>query len=98
MKLTIAIAGAGAAESDGTSNYDAWEARMKGNANCVRIDKLDSNKMAAFDSLDNVLDTFVLDVAESPKSTDTLDSEQVGVPAEKTEHNVKVDMNVEKGA
>lgn len=98
MKIEIALAGSGHAEATPTSGFDHWKSTIEKNPNFDRIDRLDSNKMAAYDKDGNILDTFIIDVSHAPQATDTLDSEQVVVPADKTSHDVKIDATLEKGA
>ena len=98
MKIQIALAGSGHGEGVSASGFDHWKTTVEQKPEFDRIERLDSNKMAAYDKQGNILDTFIIDVSHLPQATDTLDSEQVVVPADKTSHDAKIDATLEKGA
>lgn len=86
MKIQIALA-----TGNFGTNYSDWQDRMKGSKNFGEIKRLDNNKMVAFDTAGNTIETYTID-ADSSKinKTDTLEGEQSGTPADKTANDTTV--------
>lgn len=90
MKIQIALAANG-------TDYTSWQDTMKGKPNFGKIERIDDNKMAAYDVGGNIIETFNIENDLKNKSVDTLDSEQTGVPIDKTKGDVQVgDPKLEK--
>ena len=101
MKLKISLSGSqGFAEKSASAvSYVDWQSKVNKHRDFDRIDKLDDNKMAAYDKAGKVMDTFIIDVRKEPQSTDTLDSQQVTTPADKIKNDLRVGgVDLEKGA
>lgn len=100
MKIQIALSATGNDSSIGNSSYAEWESRMKGAKDYNHVGRLDSNKMAAYDNAGVIIDTFAMPVSATltPQGTDTLDGKQATFPSDKTGNDVKIDINLEKGA
>lgn len=81
------------------TNYSDWIKRMEGSKNFGKIKRLDGNKMVAYDSANNIIETFTMPTDERGNmKTDTLDSEQKNAPIDKTGGDPTIDPKVEKGA
>lgn len=81
------------------TNYSDWMKRMEGSKNFGKIKRLDGNKMVAYDTGNNIIETFTMPTDERGNmKVDTLDSEQTNAPIDKTGNDPKIDSKVEKGA